>query len=62
MRGREGGERDRSPLPEPRWGYDPERRALPQGGFHFPPGAADKGNCPFEGECKAKAALAVSWD
>ena len=37
-----------------------EQRALPKGRLPFPgAGAADKGNCPFEGEEQAKAALAA---
>ena len=47
------------PLPESPGNVRPKWRALPEEMGDSPPGAAFKGNCPFEGVCKAKVALAA---
>ena len=57
--GRGGGDGERPPSRVPGGTCRPERRALPEGMGCPGAGASDKGNCPFEGEGKAKAALAA---
>jgi hypothetical protein len=51
--------RRKAPLAEPRRKRLSKRRALPEDGFQPEAGAVLEGNCPFEGEWQAKAALAA---